>query len=272
MYEKEELPYKIKYPKQHKTGILLSIPHCGISFPNEIQSHFNEQKILYPDDTDWYLEKLYDFAASMGITVIEAVYSRWVIDLNRTPENKNLYNDGRIITALCPTTDFLGNPLYKSREFEPGRNEVDRRLTKYYEPYHQKIDKLLEDLKNEFGEVIFWDAHSIRRNVITIQKEDFPDLILGNNDESTASCNIINNALNSLKESGLEVKHNHPFKGGYLTRSKGNPQNKIHALQLEMSKDLYMSNNEVHYDEKKAEEIKKILIKTFKNLITLMNE
>ena len=81
---------------------------------------------MYPDDTDWYLEKLYDFAASMGVTVIEAVYSRWVIDLNRTPQNKNLYNDGRIITALCPTTDFLGDPLYKSREFEPGRNEVER--------------------------------------------------------------------------------------------------------------------------------------------------
>lgn len=272
MREKEKLPYKIKYPKQNRTGILLSIPHCGISFPNEIRSHFDAEKILYPDDTDWYLEKLYDFAASLGVTVIEAVYSRWVIDLNRTPQNKNLYNDGRIITALCPKTDFLGDSLYKSREFEPSRNEVDRRLMKYYEPYHRKIDELLEELKNEFGEVIFWDAHSIRRNVATIQKEDFPDLILGNNDEATASSKIINNTLNALRESGLEVKHNHPFKGGYLTRSKGNPQNKIHALQLEMSKDLYMSNNEINYDEKKAKEIKKILIKTFKNLITLMNE
>ena len=65
MHEKEELPYKIKYPTQHKTGILLSIPHCGICFPSEIQSHFDEQKMLYPDDTDWYLEKLYDFAASL---------------------------------------------------------------------------------------------------------------------------------------------------------------------------------------------------------------
>ena len=88
MYEKEELPYKkSNIQNSIKQVFSLSIPHCGISFPNEIQSHFKEQKMMYPDDTDWYLEKLYDFAASMGITVIEAVYSRWVIDLNRTPQN-----------------------------------------------------------------------------------------------------------------------------------------------------------------------------------------
>ena len=97
-------------------------------------------------------------------------------------------------------------------------------------------------------------------------------MILGNNDGITASSDIIENALNSLKDSVLEVTHNHPFKGGYLTRSKGNPTNQIHALQLEMSKDLYMSNNELNYDEDKANDIKKILVKTFENLITLMNE
>ena len=78
--------------------------------------------------------------------------------------------------------------------------------------------------------------------------------------------------MNSLKESNLSVEHNHPFKGGFLTRSKGDPENNIHALQLEMSKDLYMSNNEMNYDESKSKEIKRTLIKTFNNLIALMNE
>ena len=79
----------------------------------------------------------------------------------------------------------------------------------------------MSELKKEFETVIFWDAHSIRRNVSTIQKADFPDLILGNNDGLTASKNIIESALNSLKKSGLCLTHNTPFKGGYLTRSKG---------------------------------------------------
>jgi len=265
-------PYKISYPKGGKTNILISIPHCGTAFPNEIIDHYDQSKIPKPDDTDWFLEKLYDFANELGITVIEAVYSRWVIDLNRTPQNKSLYNDGRIITSLCPVTDFLGEAIYTYSNDEPNKEEVQRRLQVYHEPYHEKIDLILNELKNEFGNVLFWDAHSIRRNVNTIQENDFPDLILGDNDGKTASLKIIETTLNSLKQSKLSVEHNHPFKGGFLTRSKGDPENNIHALQLEMSKDLYMSNNEMDYDNSKAEEIKRTLIKTFKNLINLMNE
>lgn len=270
--KQENPPFKITIPKTKKVGFLLSIPHSGILFPDEIKSHYNTSQAMHPDDTDWYLQILYDFASEMGITVIEAIYSRWVIDLNRTPQNQSLYDDGRIITSLCPITDFMGNNLYVSSDMEPSNEEIKRRLTQYYDPYHHKINILLRELKNDFGNVIFWDAHSIRRNVSTIQKEDFPDLILGNNDGKTASTEIINNALNTLKESGLQVEHNRPFKGGYLTRSKGDPTNKIHALQLEMSKDLYMANNEIDYSESKANEIKKTLKQTFKNLIKLMNE
>jgi len=74
-----------------------------------------------------------------------------------------------------------------------------------------------------------------------------------------------------LKQSGLNLTHNTPFKGGYLTRSKGNPSNGIHALQLEMSKDLYMSDGESVYDFVKAETIKEHLKEVFRNLISLID-
>jgi N-formylglutamate amidohydrolase len=265
-------PYKITLPKSKKVAILLSIPHSGIRFPNDIKRNYKASMISKPDDTDWSLQELYDFASKMGITVIEAVYSRWVIDLNRTPVNQNLYHDGRIITALCPSTDFFGTPIYTHPETEPSKNEIQRRLKEYYIPYHEKIDHLLIELRKEFGQVLFWDAHSIRRNVKTIQKDDFPDLILGNNDESTASKKLIETALKSLQLSDFNVQHNHPFKGGYLTRSKGNPSKGIHALQLEMCKDLYMQNKETVYDPNKAVKIKTILEQTFTQLISCLHE
>lgn len=267
-----QTPYKITLPKSKKVAMLLSIPHSGIRFPKNIKGKYKATMIKQPDDTDWYLQELYDFASKMGITVIEAVYSRWVIDLNRTPENQNLYYDGRIITALCPSTDFFGTPIYTHAKNEPSKNEIQRRLKEYYTPYHDKINDLLIGLKKEFGQVLFWDAHSIRRNVQTIQHEDFPDFILGDNDESTASKKLIETALKSLNSSGFNVQHNHPFKGGYLTRSKGNPSQAIHALQLEMCKDLYMQNNETVYDPIKAVKIKAILQQTFTQLITCLHE
>ena len=118
-------------------------------------------------------------------------------------------------------------------------------------------------MKDEFGQVLFWDAHSIRRRVETIRKEPFPDFILGNNDGKTADKKFIEIALESLKTSDWQINHNDPFKGGFLTRSKGKPEESIHALQLEMSKDLYMSDDELNYDAEKAEKVKMLLQKHF---------
>lgn len=263
----EKTPFYLVEPRAQKVPFVLSIPHCGISFPDELRHKYVPELVGKLDDTDWYLDQLYDFAAEMGITTIYAKYSRWVIDLNREPNSKPLYDDGRIITELCPTTDFLGNNIYLEKDFEPNEAEKVRRLENYFYPYHNKIDELLNEFINEFGQVIFWDGHSIRREVKTIQAEPFPDFILGNNDGKTASSAIIESALNSLKNSDWQINHNSPFKGGFLTRSKGNPKENIHALQLEMSKDLYMSNDETEYDSQKAEKVKVLLRSTFENLI-----
>ena len=101
----------------------------------------------------------------------------------------------------------------------------------------------------------------------TINKNPFPDFILGDNDGKSSNKIFINSALTSLKNSDFNVTHNTPFKGGYLTRSKGDKENNINALQLEMSKDLYMSNNDTKYDNKKADKIKNYLENIFKNII-----
>ncbi|MCW5959105.1 MAG: N-formylglutamate amidohydrolase [Pyrinomonadaceae bacterium] len=261
------IPYFFVEPQAEKVPFVLSIPHRGTEFPDELKDNYVPELQEVLDDTDWFLEKLYDFAPDLGITTIYAKYSRWVIDLNRDPVSKPLYDDGRIITALCPTTNFFGKEIYLKEEFEPDDAEIERRLENYYRPYHRKIDEIINDLKDEFGQVLFWDAHSIRRRVETIRKEPFPDFILGNNDGKTAGGEIIESALARLRKSGWQINHNDPFKGGFLTRSKGKPENNVHALQLEMSKDLYMDAAELNYDEDKAEKVKMLLRNTFENLI-----
>lgn len=261
------LPYVVIKPKVVKVPFVLSIPHCGVEFPTEIKSTYNQELIKQPDDTDWFLQDLYKFASELGITIIYARYSRWVIDLNRDPESKPLYNDGRIITALTPITDFFGNKIYNSQVEEPDSAEVERRIKEYYWPYYHKIESLIEELKQDFNNVLFWDAHSIRSFVPTIRKEIFPEFILGNNDQKTADLSIISTALENLESSSFEVKHNTPFKGGHLTRYFGSPENNVHALQLEMIKSLYMLEDELTYDSTKAEEVSALLENTFKALI-----
>lgn len=257
--------YSIIEPTAPKVPILISSPHSGTEFPEEVKKQLDPSAIANPDDTDWFIDTLYNFAPSMGITMITANYNRWVIDLNRDPNSKPLYDDGRVITGLVPETDFNGNAIYANKT--PDEAEIQRRVKNYYQPYHSKVGELLEAIKNEFGYAILFDAHSIRKMVPGIRKVPFPDLILGDNDETSASPNIIKAALDPLVNSEYEATHNYPFKGGHITRFFGKPENNIHALQLEMAKTNYMNESETAFSEENAEELLPVLKQVFANLI-----
>lgn len=267
-----EKNYTIVPFKEKKIPILVSVPHSGTAFPPELLGHFKTELIANPDDTDFFVHELYNFVSDMGITMIHANYSRWVIDLNRSPKHKPLYTDGRIMTALTPTTDFLGNRLYESEELEPIPPEIDRRIQKYFNPYYKQVQTILDGFVEEFGVAILWDAHSIRRVVPTIQEAPFPDLILGTNDGKSANDQLIQASKKGLNSSEFELSYNAPFKGGNITRHFGKSKNNIHALQLEMCKNLYMDDAELNYHPERAKKMQGILKNTFEQLINTINE
>jgi len=260
-------PYHIIEPTVNKVPFILSVPHCGTDFPEELANDYVPEMMASPDDTDWFVDQLYNFASEMGITIIYAKYSRWVIDLNRDPESAPLYNDGRIITGLTTTTDFFGKDIYISENKIPTQKEVERRLKNYYWPYYAQVQSLLDARKKEFGKALLWDAHSIRHFVPTIRKEVFPDMILGDNDETTANKNLTQATITGLKSDKYGVNYNTPFKGGHITRYFGKPQNGIHALQLEMNKILYMDDTETEFHTDRANAVRSVLKRTFNELI-----
>lgn len=265
-------PFFIIEPKATKIPFILSVPHCGTDFPEELKNDYVPSMASAPDDTDWFVHQLYEFASEMGITIIYAKYSRWVIDLNRDPKSAPLYNDGRIITGLTTTTDFFDRPIYVSEDKIPNIKEIQRRLDNYYWPYYEKVQSLLNERVDEFGKALLWDAHSIRHLVPTIRKDVFPDMILGNNDGKTADQNLIDTALTNLSSGKYGVNHNTPFKGGHITRYFGKPENNIHTLQLEMNKILYMDDEEMNFNSERANEVRLILKKTFNALIQQLNK
>lgn len=258
--------FEITPPSTTKIPFILSIPHSGTAFPKEFHSIYQPNQLERLDDTDWFLEELYDFAPSLGITVIKANFSRWLIDLNRDPENKSLYNDGRIITSICPKTNFLGESIYREN-YELNDSEIMLRLKNYYWPYHLKIKELISDFSKDYSQVFFWDAHSISRYVPTINPDPFPDLIIGDNEGNSCKREIRDICYNKLKKSNYNTSLNTPFKGGYLTRSVGNPKQNVNAIQLEMSKDLYMEEKTTSYNSEKAAKLKTLLKETFELII-----
>ena len=92
--------------------LLISMPHNGTLIPEDIAVGMTDIGLTVPD-TDWCIDRLYDFADELGAYVIKPVYNRLVIDLNRDPTGVNLY-PGAQSTELCPTTCFDFSPVYKS--------------------------------------------------------------------------------------------------------------------------------------------------------------
>jgi N-formylglutamate deformylase len=264
-------PYIIHAAKANQVPIVISVPHCGTLFPGELEDKFKPELVSEKDDTDFFVDQLYDFAPEMGMSMITAVYSRWVVDLNRDPEDKPLYSDGRIITGVCPVTDFKGESLYVDGRKALTTEETNERITNYFNPYHEALSNLLNLTQSKFGKVLLWDCHSIRKEVPTIFQGQFPDLILGDNDGFAAGRFLQEMASKSLSDGDYSFKNNFLFKGGYITRHYGQPSNHQHALQLEMTKINYMDDEEKNYDKARADKMRDHLKRTFEKLITLLS-
>lgn len=252
--------FKIQPSKANPLPILISVPHCGTKLPQGLEPSFHSNVYEGIDDTDFFVDKLYNFAPDLGITVIQSEYSRYVIDLNRDPQNKALYNDGRVITELVPTKNFFGEDLYQNQV--PNPQQIQSRFDQFYSPYHQKIQELLAQMKEQFSHVLLWEAHSIRQHIPPLHPQPFPDLILGDQNGKTASESLIQCACENLSNEGYHFSHNTPFRGGFITRNFGKPEDGIHAIQLEMTKVNYMDEEKTLYQTEKANMIRSVLQKT----------
>lgn len=257
--------YNIQLPKGKRVPVLISSPHSGIGFPDEVKAGYWPEMINPPCDTDFEMPELYNFASELGITMISANLSRWVIDLNRDPESAPLYNDGRLITGLCSMTTFEGEHIYRNEG--PDDQEVQRRLETYYWPYYQKVQELLDDLKAEFGHVLLYDLHSITRQVDAISKDPFPDFVMGTADGSSCDERLTKVMIDNFENSEYQFQLNHPFKGGHITRYFGKPEKHQHAIQLERSKDIYLDSEERHLDQEKIKSLRTLLKKNLEDLI-----
>jgi N-formylglutamate deformylase len=249
-----------------KTPLLISMPHCGTALPAEfaVGMTTTAQQVA---DTDWHLQRLYDFASGLGASIIQPHTSRYVIDLNRPPDNAELY-PGANGTELCPTSSFAEQPLY-SDGAGPDSAEVARRLTTFWHPYHQKLQSELAQLKSVHGIAILFEAHSIRSVVPRLFEGRLPDVNIGT--AGGSSCAPAMLAAVETLLSGQKVYTyviNQRFKGGYITRAYGDPQANVHSLQLELSQRTYMQEQlPFHYQPDLAAQVQPLLRQLVESLI-----
>lgn len=260
--------------QQGSAPLLISMPHVGTTIPSEVAAQMlpvAQEKA----DTDWHLPLLYNMAQELGASTLSAEYSRYVIDLNRAPDNANLY-PGQDTTGLCPVDTFAKQPLYLPHQL-PAEDEVQRRIRTYWQPYHQQLQAELARLRRLHRRVVLWDAHSIASVVPRFFEGRLPDLNFGTADQKSCAAALQQRLSACLQSSDDAQAYSHVFngrfKGGYITRQYGQPAQQIHAVQLEMSQCVYMNEAAPYaYRPDLAQQVQGLLRQLLQQCIDWANE
>jgi N-formylglutamate deformylase len=210
--------------------LLVSLPHDGTFVPDEIAARLTAPARALPD-TDWHVGRLYAVARALDVSSLRPYASRYVVDLNRSPEGAALY-PGRRETGLVPAFTFADEPVWREGG-APDAAEIAARVEAWWRPYHAALAGELARLRRRHPRVVLWEGHSIRSEV----REALASVLAGFVDRTHA----------------VDGR----FKGGWITRHYGRPGEGVHAVQLELAQGTYMDEDSFAWDEDGAARVQR---------------
>ncbi|HGM5489074.1 TPA: N-formylglutamate deformylase [Serratia fonticola] len=257
----------IRDPFEFQSGklpLLISIPHAGTRLTPAVEQGLTDEARPL-QDTDWHIPRLYDFARTMGASILVGNYSRLVIDLNRPADDKPLYTTAT--TGLFPDVLFDGRPSFLP-DAAPSDQERAGYLQNIWQPYHQQLQNELTRLKAQHGYALLFDAHSIASVIPRLFDGKLPDLNLGTNGGESCPASL-SDRLVSCCQQQQQFSHvlNGRFKGGYITRAYGQPQDNQHAVQLELAQVNYMSEQTFEFDAERAAPLQRLLQQMIESML-----
>lgn len=225
-------------PATAPIGVIASIPHTGTWLPDALAARLASDAMRALPMTDWHLHELYDFLPRLGIPVVHATVSRFVGDLNRSPEPLALY-PGRVETKVVPTETFWGDAIWSE---PPSDEEAARWIGDWHRPYHARLQALIDETRAAFGRVVLLDLHSVAGRASLIHGELEYDIYLGDRDGASCAPALTDAVDAAYQTAGLRVTRNDPYKGGFITHHYGGFDG-VDALQIEMVQRVYMDED-----------------------------
>ena len=238
-------PIALSEPVRVATPFVFASPHSGRAYDPVLTNQTRVRLELLRRSEDAYIDRLFETAPSRGAPLLAALFPRVFIDPNRGPDelDPDMFDPparhGGPVSAraagglgVVPRLAADGRPLYSHPlPFAEAR----RRLDGYYRPYHAALDRLITERLRRFGEAIVIDCHSMPS-----ASARGADIVLGDRYGASCSRALVSRAEAHFRELGFAVVRNRPYAGGYTTEFYGRPARGVHALQIEINRQLYL--------------------------------
>lgn len=241
--------FSVTEPAGEETPLVVEVPHAGTWVPPTYLAALVAPVRALGRDADLFVDELYAGAPLEGATLLVARTSRYVLDLNRGEDD---WDDAAVETRVGTSPPRLSGTMPRglvwrlTTEGEPAlarplkRSELEDRVRAIHRPYHEALRALLERKRNKFGFAVVLAAHSMPSSSRGTKPEDRADVVPGTQGRTTAAAGFIDAVEKLAVESGMTVRHDEPYRGGFTTKHYGRPRDGIHAVQIELARRLYM--------------------------------
>ncbi len=234
--------------------LVFDSPHSGTTYPADFD-YACDFSILEKAE-DKFVDELFMGAPDTGASFLYAEFPRSYIDVNRCerdididllediwPEEINPTARSHAGIGLIRRLVRPGVPLY-NRHLKV--SEIKHRIENYYIPYHAALERTIEELHYNHGQVWHVNCHSMptqETNSFRASPLKAADFVLGDRDGTTCDLDFTHAVRDFLKGLGYRVAINDPYKGVELVRRYSDPATGRHSLQIEIARNLYMDQN-----------------------------
>ncbi|WP_376089058.1 N-formylglutamate amidohydrolase [Roseomonas sp. CCTCC AB2023176] len=250
-----EAPFLLSRPARQRAPIVLASPHSGRNYPADFVAESRLDPLTLRRSEDSFVEELFSSGPERGIPLLAATFPRVYLDVNREPwELDPAMFDGPLpdwVNSASPRVGAglgtiarvvaSGEAVYRRRlPFEAAAE----RVRDLWQPYHEALAGLIRETVEAFGVCLLLDCHSMP----SLPGERGPravDMILGDAHGTAAAPRATRMVEEGLSDLGYRVRRNDPYAGGYVTRHYGRPRDRVHAVQIEVARGLYMDERHI---------------------------
>jgi len=248
--------FELARPDTRRSSVVFASPHSGRDYPQSFLRQAVLDDRLIRSSEDAFVDRLFDCVPRHGAPLLTAQVPRAYLDLNRGADEldaslisgvrRNPHNP-RIASGLgvIPRVVANGRAIYRGKITLEDAHE---RISRYWRPYHDQLQTLLDESRNQFGEAILIDCHSMPNEAVENvgpPGSARPDIVLGDRFGATAASHIVEQVEAAFAAAGLRVARNMPFAGAFITQHYGRPSRHQHAVQIEINRALYMDETEL---------------------------